>query len=80
MSKMSRKLNEQRLYEAAQKTFTAEGGGRAPVAQCKRITTYAAHAAEIDAAVRRRVAAGSHEPVMLRDPDVRPGPWAHDGP
>jgi hypothetical protein len=38
MSKMSRKLNEQRLYEAAQETFTAEGGGRAPVAQCKRIT------------------------------------------
>jgi len=34
------------------------------------LATYAAHAADIDAAVRRRVAAGSREPVMLRDPDV----------
>jgi Protein of unknown function (DUF1488) len=36
------------------------------------LTTYLAHAAEIDAAVRRRVAAGAREPVLLRDPDVRP--------
>jgi hypothetical protein len=36
------------------------------------LATYLAHAAEIDAAVRRRVAAGSREPVMLRDWDVRP--------
>jgi hypothetical protein len=35
------------------------------------LATYTAHAAEIDAAVRRRVAGGSTEPVMLRDPDVR---------
>lgn len=35
------------------------------------LATYAAHAVEIDAAVRRRVEAGSREPVMLRDPDVR---------
>lgn len=34
MSKMSRKLHEQRLYEAAEETFIAEGGGRAPVARC----------------------------------------------
>lgn len=34
------------------------------------LLTYAAHAAEIDAAVRRRVLAGSREPVMLREPDV----------
>lgn len=38
------------------------------------LATYAAHAAEIDAAVRRRLAAGALEPVMLRDPDVRPPP------
>ena len=35
------------------------------------LATYTQNAAEIDAAVRRRVAAGSREPVMLRDPDVR---------
>jgi len=37
------------------------------------LATYVANAAEIDAAVRRRVAGGSVEPVMLRDPDVREG-------
>jgi hypothetical protein len=35
------------------------------------LATYLQNAAEIDAAVRRRVAAGSREPVMLRDGDVR---------
>jgi hypothetical protein len=35
------------------------------------LATYLANAAEIDAAVRRRAAAGSIEPVMLREPDVR---------
>jgi len=35
------------------------------------LATYQAHAAEIDDAVRRRVAAGSIEPVMLREPDLR---------
>ena len=34
------------------------------------LETYTQNAAEIDAAVRRRVAAGSREPVMLRDADV----------
>ena len=38
------------------------------------LDTYTANAAEIDAAVRRRLAAGSREPVMLRDPDVRARP------
>jgi hypothetical protein len=38
------------------------------------LVTYIANAAEIDAAVRRRVAAGSREPVMLRDSDVRAVP------
>jgi Protein of unknown function (DUF1488) len=38
------------------------------------LVTYAAHAAEIDDAVRRRVVGGSREPVMLRDPDVRAQP------
>jgi hypothetical protein len=35
------------------------------------LATYLQNAAEIHAAVKRRVAAGSREPVMLRDPDVR---------
>ena len=34
------------------------------------LATYLAHATEIDDAVRRRVAAGSIEPVMLREPDL----------
>ncbi len=35
------------------------------------LATYTRTAAAIDAAVRRRVATGSREPVMLRDWDVR---------
>lgn len=35
------------------------------------LETYTAHADEIDAAVRRRVAAGSIEPVILREFDLR---------
>jgi hypothetical protein len=38
------------------------------------LATYTANAAEIDAAVRRRVAQGSIEPVMLREFDVRAAP------
>ena len=34
------------------------------------LATYQAHAAEIGEAVRRRVAAGSIEPVMLREHDL----------
>lgn len=34
------------------------------------LATYTAHRDQIDAAVRRRVAAGSREPVMLREFDV----------
>ena len=37
------------------------------------LETYKAHAQDIDAAVRRRVAQGAIEPVMLREFDVRPG-------
>jgi hypothetical protein len=33
--------------------------------------TYGQHVEEIDAAVRRRLAAGSMEPVMLRENDLR---------
>lgn len=33
--------------------------------------TFRAHAADIEAAVRRRVAAGAREPVMLREYDLR---------
>lgn len=42
------------------------------------LQTYLQHAAEIDEAVRRRVAAGAREPVMLQDGDVRPVPGAAD--
>ena len=35
------------------------------------LATYLAHAAEIETVVRRRVAAGSIEPVMLRESDLR---------
>ena len=38
------------------------------------LETYLQNSAEIDAAVRRRFAAGSREPVMLRDVDVRATP------
>lgn len=36
------------------------------------LATYVAHEDEIHAAVRRRVAGGSREPVMLREWDLRP--------
>ena len=38
------------------------------------MVTYRQNASEIHAAVRRRVSAGSREPVMLRDFDVRAAP------
>lgn len=38
------------------------------------LATYVQNSAQIDAAVRRRVAAGSLEPVMLREFDVRAAP------
>jgi hypothetical protein len=38
------------------------------------LATYMQNSAQIDAAVRRRVATGSREPVMLRDLDVRAAP------
>lgn len=47
--------------------FQAQGVGDELVA------AYVAHAGQIDDAVRRRLAAGSREPVILRDPDVAPG-------
>ena len=43
---------------------------RAQVNDDDPLETYMANAAEIADAVRRRVAGGSIEPVMLRDPDV----------
>jgi len=36
------------------------------------VTLYEAHRGEIDAAVVRRVSAGSIEPVMLRENDLPP--------
>src|SRR3954468_11684852 len=38
------------------------------------MVSYAANLAEIHAAVRRRVAKGSIEPVMLRDADIQAAP------
>ena len=38
------------------------------------LTTYLQNSTEIDEAVRRRVAAGSREPVMLREFDMRAAP------
>ena len=38
------------------------------------LSTYTQNATEIDAAVRRRIAGGSREPIMLRDADVAPRP------
>ena len=35
------------------------------------LQTFKSHAAEIEAAVRRRVSAGSYKPVMLREHDLR---------
>ena len=34
------------------------------------LSTYEAHAADIDAAVRRRIAQGAIEPVIVREPDL----------
>lgn len=47
--------------------FRPEAQGEDP------LETYAAYIDDIEAAVRRRVAAGSLEPVMLREYDLRPG-------
>jgi hypothetical protein len=46
--------------------FRPEAHGEDPM------TTYLANAATLEAAVRRRVATGSIEPVMLREHDLRP--------
>jgi hypothetical protein len=43
------------------------------------LTTYRNNAAEIDEAVRRRAAAGSAEPILLRDADLAPRPAAGAG-
>jgi Protein of unknown function (DUF1488) len=48
--------------------FRPEAQGEDP------LDTYRAHASVIEAAVRRRVAAGSREPVMLREHDLRTDP------
>jgi hypothetical protein len=33
--------------------------------------TYRSHSEDIDAAVRRRMARGAREPVMVREPDLQ---------
>ncbi|HET9206592.1 MAG TPA: hypothetical protein VFO28_10180 [Burkholderiaceae bacterium] len=43
------------------------------------LVTYAANLAELHAAVRRRVAKGSIEPVMLRDADLQAAPQTEGG-
>lgn len=49
---------------------------RPPGSEEEPLETFARHAAELGAAVQRRVAQGSLEPVMLRDYDL--GPQAGD--
>ena len=51
---------------------TLRYGYKAYVGEDDPLATYVANKAEIDAAVRKRVAAGSVEPVILQDHDVRP--------
>jgi hypothetical protein len=43
---------------------------KADISGANAVAIYAAHRVEIDAAVRRRIARGSIEPVMLREADV----------
>lgn len=45
---------------------------RAGMSGDEALAAYVVHQAPIDAAVRRRIAKGSIEPVMLRDADVAP--------
>lgn len=45
-----------------------------PASDEEPLQTYLSHAAEIDAAVRRRVVQGSIEPVMVREFDLREPP------
>jgi hypothetical protein len=44
---------------------------RASLDGADAVATYTAHRGDIDAAVRRRFAAGSLEPVMLREHDLK---------
>ena len=46
---------------------------KAELSGADAVATYLAHQDEIDAAVRRRLAAGSREPVLLREVDVAAG-------
>jgi Protein of unknown function (DUF1488) len=43
---------------------------RGDISGADAVATYTAHREVIDAAVRRRIASGSIEPVMLRESDV----------
>lgn len=43
---------------------------RADISGADALATYTAHKEEIDGAARRRIAAGSIEPVMLREADL----------
>ena len=54
--------------ETLHHSYRPEGQGEDP------LETYKLHAADIEAAVRRRVAGGSVEPVMLREFDLRARP------
>lgn len=51
----------------------------APVGNADPLATYRDNAQEIDEAVRRRAAAGSAEPILLRDADLAPRPGAGAG-
>ena len=47
---------------------------KADMSGADAVSIYRAHREEIDAAVRRRLSAGSIEPVMLREADVIAAP------
>ena len=47
-----------------------------PSASGDPVAAFRANQAEIEDAVRRRVAAGGIEPVVIREPDLRLGPLA----
>jgi hypothetical protein len=70
---------EVRFYVSIDDEAVGASIGQATLHYCFRPTargedpleTFAAHAAEIEAAVRRRVSGGSFKPVMLREYDLK---------
>ena len=59
---------------AAVNRETLERLDEAPPATGDPLVAFRENQAAIEDAVRRRVAAGAIEPVVIREPDLRPGP------